>query len=706
MTTSLFLRFPRLPAALAMSISLTLGGLAGTASASTPLRGSAGSTGVGRVGAAPAVMAAQPPSSLPGIDVSHWQNAIDWTKVASDGQRFVIAKATEGRNFDDPMYATYRSGATAAGLAFGAYHFARPDATANDAILEADHFVSVAQLGAGNLIPVLDLEKTGALSGTELTTWALAWLGEVDARLGVRPMVYSGPNFWTTNMNDTTAIADAGYRLWIAHWGVASPNVPANDWGGQGWTFWQHTDCAHVPGIGGCVDHDWFNGTNFAPVTIRGLTVTLASADGLADGVVTSSPTGISCGTTCSATFDPGAIVTLTATPNPGFEFGGWSGACSGTGPCTVTMDGDRAVTATFGDAVPPTVILGTPADLGGAVSATFSEVVHGVSPANVVLRVAGQANGIPAELSCRSRKGAETGCSTGNVLTAMLQPSEPLVAGLAYSAIVSPIGSSPSIVDVSGNAVSATQQDFTTPTDVEQSSAGVGYRWRTAHNHGAFGHSYAVERSAGASVSFDFHGRKITWFTVVGPTQGKAEVEIDGRSRGSFDQYASATRYKVARTFDGLSAGDHTITVTALGRRGSRSATDDLVAVDAFEVARDVVATPDLAASWRTRRVSAASGGSLADGDLAGASASFRFAGTGVEWVTFTGPDQGRAKVFIDGTLVKTVDGYAPEPTFGVVRSFTGLADGVHTIRIVVEGSARRAASGTRVSVDRFIVR
>jgi hypothetical protein len=371
-----------------------------------------------------------------------------------------------------------------------------------------------------------------------------------------------------------------------------------------------------------------------------------------------------------------------------------------------VTMDGDRAVTASFGDAVSPTVTLGTPAGLGGAVSVTFSEIVHQVSSANVVLRIAGHTNDVPAALSCRSRQGADTDCSAGNVLTAELLPSEPLIGGLAYSAIVAPAGSSQSIIDVGGNAVSTTEQDFTTPTEVEQSSPGVVYRWRTMHHDDAYGHSYAVERSAGASVSFDFHGRKITWFTVTGPAQGKAQVAIDGRSRGSFDQYASATHFKVARTFPGLSAGDHTITVTALGRRGSRSATDHLVAVDAFEVAGDVIATPELGASWRTRRVSAASGGSLAESDLAGASVSFTFAGTGLDWITFRGPDQGRADVFIDGTLVKTVDGYAPQPTFGVVRSFTGLADGVHTIRIVALGTARRAASGSRVSIDRFVVR
>src|SRR5436309_13147559 len=121
MTDASFLGFRRTSALLALVISLALGGLVGPASAATPLRGSAGSTGVGRVGVAPAVAAAQPPGSLPGIDVSHWQNAIDWTQVAADGQRLVIAQATEGQNFDDPMYPPYRAGATAAGLSFGAY---------------------------------------------------------------------------------------------------------------------------------------------------------------------------------------------------------------------------------------------------------------------------------------------------------------------------------------------------------------------------------------------------------------------------------------------------------------------------------------------------------------------------------------------------------------------------------------------------------
>jgi hypothetical protein len=75
------------------------------------------------------------------------------------------------------------------------------------------------------------------------------------------------------------------------------------------------------------------------------LTVTKA---GSGSGTVTSSPAGIDCGATCSASFPSGTAVTLTAAPDAGSTFTGWGGDCTGTGPCVVTMDQDRAVTATF----------------------------------------------------------------------------------------------------------------------------------------------------------------------------------------------------------------------------------------------------------------------------------------------------------------------------------------------------------------------
>lgn len=75
------------------------------------------------------------------------------------------------------------------------------------------------------------------------------------------------------------------------------------------------------------------------------LTVSRSGAGG---GTVTSNPAGIDCGSTCTWNFDEGTSVTLTATPASGSTFSGWSGACSGTGACTVTMNGTKSVTATF----------------------------------------------------------------------------------------------------------------------------------------------------------------------------------------------------------------------------------------------------------------------------------------------------------------------------------------------------------------------
>ena len=81
-----------------------------------------------------------------------------------------------------------------------------------------------------------------------------------------------------------------------------------------------------------------------APTT-WGLTV---SKSGTGSGNVTSSPSGISCGSTCSQDFAVDTSVTLTASADAGSEFAGWSGDCSGTGSCAVTMTANRSVQANF----------------------------------------------------------------------------------------------------------------------------------------------------------------------------------------------------------------------------------------------------------------------------------------------------------------------------------------------------------------------
>ena len=79
-----------------------------------------------------------PAATLEGIDVSHYQGAIDWPSVAAAGKRFAIVQATDGETCLDPMYATNHANARAAGTRVTAYHFAEPSSTPGEAIVQAD----------------------------------------------------------------------------------------------------------------------------------------------------------------------------------------------------------------------------------------------------------------------------------------------------------------------------------------------------------------------------------------------------------------------------------------------------------------------------------------------------------------------------------------------------------------------------------------
>jgi lysozyme len=208
-------------------------------------------------------------SYLEGIDVSRWQRQPRWVDVKAAGIRFVFAKATQGTTVVDPQWARNRTRLRANEIPFGAYHYAEPDATPGDAVAEADHFVNTAKLDKRNLLPVLDLERHNEQSAEFLTEWSKAWLARVEARLGVKPLIYTTSPFWTERMADTTWFADNGYRLWIRSLNVETPAVPAANWGGHGWTLWQYAVLPGLNGISGKVDRNRFEGDTLIPIRIK-----------------------------------------------------------------------------------------------------------------------------------------------------------------------------------------------------------------------------------------------------------------------------------------------------------------------------------------------------------------------------------------------------------------------------------------------------
>jgi lysozyme len=182
-----------------------------------------------------------------GIDVSHWQGAIDWRAVEAGGIAFAFAKATEGATHTDPAFAANWAGMGGTRIIRGAYHFFRPQ---TDPAAQAAHFLRTVQLGASDLPPALDVEVTDGVDRATLVGRVLAWLDAVEQGTGKRPIVYTYQNFHDTHLAGSLA----GYPLWIARYGGTPPSVP-------GWRFWQYSDAGSVSGIPAAVDLDWFNGS-------------------------------------------------------------------------------------------------------------------------------------------------------------------------------------------------------------------------------------------------------------------------------------------------------------------------------------------------------------------------------------------------------------------------------------------------------------
>ena len=120
--------------------------------------------------------------SVRGIDISRYQSEINWEKVAAakiDKQpiRFVIAKATEGKehvdkNFNDNFYQIGQYD-----FIRGAYHFFSPKVSGDE---QAKHYLKQVHLEPGDLAPVLDVETSGSLSPEQLRREVAEWLNIVE----------------------------------------------------------------------------------------------------------------------------------------------------------------------------------------------------------------------------------------------------------------------------------------------------------------------------------------------------------------------------------------------------------------------------------------------------------------------------------------------------------------------------------------------
>lgn len=169
-------------------------------------------------------------------------------------------------------------------------------------------------------------------------------------------------------------------------------------------------DCTGVDTIDAIRACDTYTGADCNGGSSTGGTSTL-TVQRTGNGTVTSSPGGINCGNTCQASFSAGTQVTLTATPASGYAFSGWGGVCSGSSTtCAVTMDANKAVTASFMQSVSQTFVVTPVAGTGGSIApSTPQQVAQGATTSFTVTPDSGY--GINSVTGCG-------GSLNGNVYT------------------------------------------------------------------------------------------------------------------------------------------------------------------------------------------------------------------------------------------------------------------------------------------------
>lgn len=352
-------------------------------------------------------------------------------------------------------------------------------------------------------------------------------------------------------------------------------------------------------------------------------------------------------------------------------------------------------------DSLAPVPTVTTPTTLTGAVSVAFNDEVTGGTTNPVLELVDGTE--VPTTRACLDGSGATVDCAT-QARRVVLTPVSPLVPGQTYAVSINKAGTAP-VVDLALNPAVTAAPTFRAALTVQEDSPVVSQTWRAVSASGAKGASYVMDVQAGSRATWTFTGTSFTVYPVSGPSFGYVAVYVDGVKKALWNQYATTTKFTSARTLTGLANKAHKVTFVVVGKRGSTKATGWAVGIDAVKVGTTLTSAPKLTYSWSRVKASNASGLYKSVAVQKSQATSMSFVGTSVIWSHSVGKNHGKAEVWIDGVKKATVDLYATTTKDRVSYTVTGLAAGRHTIKIVATGTKRTTATGTLVTVDRFIV-
>ncbi|MBQ9065158.1 MAG: hypothetical protein IJ123_06900 [Blautia sp.] len=178
-----------------------------------------------------------------GIDVSSWQETIDWKKVKNSDVDFAIIRLIHGIDYVDSLYDYNMKNATANGIPVGIYVYSKAKTVA-EAVSEA-RFAIKKVTGYKISYPIVfDMEDdVSAALTTELRTSIVIAFCEEIKKAGYYPMVYTNISWYLTKLN-MSKLKD--YDVWLARYGDTINKPDQNSFR---YTIWQATGGDTTPGM-------------------------------------------------------------------------------------------------------------------------------------------------------------------------------------------------------------------------------------------------------------------------------------------------------------------------------------------------------------------------------------------------------------------------------------------------------------------------
>ena len=182
-----------------------------------------------------------------GIDISHYQEIVDWEKFKNQEPGFIFLKATEGSTIRDPKYTEYYKQFRELNIPVGSYHFFTYMTSGKD---QAKNFLSIAQFKHGDLPLVLDAEFAKKMPDKEqIQKHLLDFMNVIHEKAGHYPILYCSYKYYLLYLKGSLS---PECKLWIVDY-KSNPDCD--------WIFWQTTEKYRAAGIKGYVDFNLFYGT-------------------------------------------------------------------------------------------------------------------------------------------------------------------------------------------------------------------------------------------------------------------------------------------------------------------------------------------------------------------------------------------------------------------------------------------------------------